>query len=192
MHSVLAKLKAKEAGLLTPEFFHIEHIDDAKRIVGEANRTFIPPVVVKAVNTRPGQEAVLVSGHVFILQTAENLLQQGALSVLIEEYARGRGVAASVVEGLRGETLYATPISGTGVTRVEAEEIKRATKLMHRALALRHYSRSHFVVTSKGIVYLGTESLPSLGAESPMAVALASVGVSAADFMTHLVDLALE
>jgi len=63
--------------------------------------------------------------------------------------------------------------------------------VMHRALGLRHYSRSDFIVTPKGIYYLETNTLPGLTTESLLPKALAAIGVSFRDFLAHLVNLAL-
>ena len=62
---------------------------------------------------------------------------------------------------------------------------------MHEALGLRHYSRSDFIVSPRGIYYLETNTLPGLTQESLLPKSLASVGVTLPDFFTHLVDLAL-
>jgi len=76
-------------------------------------------------------------------------------------------------------------------SRVVSEELQRAAKVMHRALGLRHYSRSDFIVTPKGIYYLETNTLPGLTTESLLPKALAAIGVSFRDFLAHLVNLAL-
>jgi D-alanine-D-alanine ligase len=62
---------------------------------------------------------------------------------------------------------------------------------MHRALGLRHYSRSDFIVAPKGIYYLETNTLPGLTTESLLPKSLAAVGVPFRDFLSHLVNLAL-
>ena len=48
---------------------------------------------------------------------------------------------------------------------------------MHRELGLRHYSRSDFIVSPKGIYYLETNTLPGMTGESLLPKALAAVGV---------------
>jgi D-alanine-D-alanine ligase len=67
-----------------------------------------------------------------------------------------------------------------------------AAKAIHRALDLRHYSRSDFIVTPRGIYYLETNTLPGMTEESLLPKSLAAVGVSFPDFLSHLVDLALK
>lgn len=215
MHKVLAKQRAKEAGLLTPDFFFVESVEDAPRIVAEAHRAFIPPLVVKPVGWGSSVGVSLVGGHVHILKAVHDLFAEGARGVMLEERIKGREATAGVVEGLRGETLYALPVveiippdtdffsydskySGKtrevcpgNFSRVQTEELKRAAKVIHRALSLRHYSRSDFIVSPRGIYYLETNTLPGLTPESLLPKSLATVGVSLPDFLHHLVNLAV-
>ncbi|MDP2594158.1 MAG: ATP-grasp domain-containing protein [bacterium] len=76
-------------------------------------------------------------------------------------------------------------------SRVETEELERAAKVAHRMLGLRHYSRSDFIVTPRGIYYLETNTLPGLTTESLLPKSLAAVGIAFPDFLEHLVNLAL-
>ncbi len=215
MHKILAKQRAKEEGIRTPDFFYIQNLEEAPHVVARANRTFIPPVVVKPVAWGSSVGVALVGGHVHILQAVQKLFEEGAMGVLIEERIRGREATAGVVEHLRGETLYSLPTveivppgqdffsyaakysGGTrevcpgNFSRSETEELKRAAKVMHRALGLRHYSRSDFIVSPRGIYYLETNTLPGMTTESLLPRSLATVGVSLPDFLTHLVNLAL-
>jgi D-alanine-D-alanine ligase len=191
MHKVMSKMRAREAGLLTPDFYHVERLEDAARVVAEVHRKFIPPVVVKPVSWGSSVGVSIVGGHLHILKAVQDLFEQGALGVLIEERIRGREATAGIVEGLRDQVIYQLPVTAQGLTRVEVEELKRDAKIMHRALGLRHYSESEFIVSPRGVYYLETNSLPSLGVGASMASALASVGVQAPDFFAHLANLAL-
>jgi len=215
MHKVLAKVRAKEAGLLTPDFYHVEALEDSARIVAEANRKFIPPMVVKPVSWGSSVGVSIVGGHVHILKAVRDLFEQGAPGVLIEERIRGREATAGIVEKLRDQAFYQLPVveiippnndffsydakySGTtreicpgNFTRVVTEELKRAAKIMHRTLGLRHYSRSDFVVSPRGVYYLETNTLPALTGESLLPRPLAAVGIPLSDFLSHIVDLAL-
>jgi D-alanine-D-alanine ligase len=62
---------------------------------------------------------------------------------------------------------------------------------MHKALGLRHYSRSDFIVSPRGIYYLETNSLPAMTGESLFPKSLSAVGISLSDFFSHIVGLAL-
>ncbi len=215
MHKLMAKMRAKEAGLLTPEFRHLERAADGEAAAHDIIRSFHQPVVVKPVGWGSSVGVSVVGGYAPVLAAIEQLFFEGAPNVLIEEHIRGREATAGVVEGLRGEALYALPVieiippegdffsygakySGQSreicpgnFSRVIAEDLRRAAKVMHRALGLRHYSRSDFIVAPKGIYYLETNTLPGLTAESLLPKSLAAVGVSFPDFLSHLVNLAL-
>lgn len=190
-HKVLAKARAKDAELLTPDFYYVERLEDAARVVGEAHRKFIPPVVVKSVSWGSSVGVSIVGGHLHILTAVRELFERGALGVLIEERILGKQAAAGIVEGLRDQTFYQLPVTTSGLTHVEIEELKRAAKIMHRALGLRHYSVSDFIVSPRGVYYLETNSLPKLGADAYLSRALESVGVQTPDFLSHLVNLSL-
>ncbi|MDO8566926.1 MAG: D-alanine--D-alanine ligase [bacterium] len=215
MHKLMAKERAKETGLLTPESRYIERTEDSAAMAHEIIRNFHQPVVVKPVGWGSSIGVSIVGGYAPVLLAIEKLFFEGASSVIVEEYIRGQEATAGVVEGLRGEVLYTLPVieiipptgdffsygakySGAtrevcpgNFSRVAREEIQRVTKVVHRALGLRHYSRSDFIVAPKGVYYLETNTLPGLTAESLMPKSLAAVGVTLRDFLTHLVNLAL-
>ncbi|MHB8660607.1 MAG: D-alanine--D-alanine ligase family protein [Minisyncoccota bacterium] len=215
MHKLMAKMRAKEAGLFTPEFRHLDRAADSATATHEIIRNFHQPVVVKPVGWGSSVGISIAGGYAPVLAAIERLLADDAPSILVEERIRGKEATVGVVEGLRGEALYALPpveiippegdffsydakysgesreVCPGNFTRVAAEELRRAAKVMHCALGLRHYSRSDFIVASKGIYYLETNTLPGLTTESLLPKSLAAVGVSLSAFLSHLVDLAL-
>jgi len=215
MHKLMAKTRAREAGLLTPNFHYVGQASESERVAYDIVRTFHQPVVVKPVGWGSSVGVSIVGGYAPVLAAIEQLFADGASSVLVEEYIRGKEAAAGVVERLRGEVLYTLPpieivppdndffsydakYSGEtrelcpgNFSRVAAEELKRAAKIMHRALGLRHYSRSDFIVTPRGVYYLETNTLPGLTAGSLIPKSLAAIGVSLKEFFSHLVNLAL-
>lgn len=217
MHKVLSKEKAKQAGLLTPEYRFIEESTnsrDVEQMLREVVRTFPQPVVVKPTRWGSSVGVTLTTGYAPLHTAVTGLLAEGAGGVLVEEYVKGTEATAGVVEGLRGEALYALPpieiippeadffsygakYSGATkeivpgrFTKQVSDELERQARLMHAALELRHYSRSDFIVTPKGIYYLETNSLPGLTSESLLPKSLAAVGVSFGEFLSHLVGLA--
>ena len=215
MHKLMAKVRAKEAGFLTPESHYVERAEDCEEAARSAVRNFGQPVVVKPVGWGSSVGVSIASGYVQVLAALERLFAEGAPGVLIEEYIRGKEATIGVVENLRGEALYVLPTieiippgddffsydakySGTtreicpgNFSRVATEELLSAAKAIHRALGLRHYSRSDFIVAPKGIYYLETNTLPGLTTESLLPKSLAAVGVPFRDFLDHLVNLAL-
>lgn len=215
MHKLMSKMRAKEEGLLTPDFRYVERPEQADEMVRDVIRTFHQPVIVKAVSWGSSVGVSKVAGYAPVLAAVEQLFADGANGVLIEELVRGREATVGVVEGLRDQDLYVLPAveivppaedffsydakySGAtreivpgNFSRVHAEELARAAKIAHTMLGLRHYSRSDFIVSPKGVYYLETNSLPGMTSESLLPKSLAAIGVSFPDFLAHLVDLSL-
>ncbi len=215
MHKLMAKMKARELGLQTPAFRYVESQDDLDAIAREVTRAFHQPVVIKPIGWGSSLGISIVGGYAPIREALFRLRTEGARSILIEEYVRGQEATTGVIEQIRGEALYVLPsveivppsgdffsyhskYSGAAreivpghFRRVDAEELARAARLMHRGLGLRHYSRSDFMVTPRGIYYLETNTLPGLTRESLMPKALSAVGIALPDFVSHLVRLAL-
>jgi D-alanine-D-alanine ligase len=138
-------------------------------------------------------------------------------TVLVEEYVTGREATVGVVDGWRGKDHYSLPAieirrpGGKGVWDYQdkysgaTEEIcpgafspaeKAALEAMavaaHRALGMRDYSRSDFIISPRGQIYiLETNSLPGLTSESLLPKAIKAVGSDYGQFLDHLVSLAL-
>jgi D-alanine-D-alanine ligase len=92
-----------------------------------------------------------------------------------------------------GNTLLAEEIVPGNFTPERKAELARLAQEVHRALGLRHYSRTDFIVAPRrGVYVLEANTLPGLTAASLMPKAAASVGASMPDFLDHLVTLAYE
>lgn len=215
MHKVLAKEKAKEIGLLTPKYRLVEENEDIVLAAQEINRGFLHPVIVKPVKWGSSVGIEIVHGYAPLLAALERLIAQGAGGVLVEEVIRGTEATAGVVEGMRGQEHYLLPpveiippgndffsyeakYGGTSreicpgrFSRHVSDELMRQAREMHKVLGLRHYSRTDFIISPKGIYYLETNTLPGLTSESLFPKSLAAVGISLPEFFTHLADLAL-
>lgn len=215
MHKALAKHRAEAAGILTPAALFAERPDDAHAVAADAIRAFHQPVVVKPVRWGSSLGVTIVGGYQPVLLAIQALFDQGADGVLVEERIRGVEATVGIVEGLRGEALYALPAveirptehdhfsyeskyGGTAVEVVpgrfsagEKAELARMARAAHEELGLRHYSRSDFILNPRGIYYLETNTLPGMTAESLFPKALEAIGVRLPDFLSHLADLAL-
>ena len=214
MHKFLAKQRAREAGLKVARDVFIERAEDAEVRVQEAVRSFLQPVVVKPVRWGSSVGVSLLSGFAPVNAAVQKLFAEGADGVLIEEFIRGTEATAGVVEHMRNEELYALPVveiipPGTDFFSYDAKysgatqeivpgrfhrdvsrELSEAAKVMHRELGLRHYSRSDFIVSPRGIYYLETNTLPGMTEHSLLPKSLESIGVSFKDFLSHLIHLA--
>lgn len=138
--------------------------------------------------------------------------------VLVERFISGAEATCGVVDNLRGEEIYPLfPIEIRKPNRQEvwtyddkyngateeicpgnfAEAVKKELQNLaaraHRALGLRHYSRSDFIIAPNGKIYLlETNSLPGLTSESLLPKALAAHGISYPQFLDHVITLALQ
>ncbi|MBP9816654.1 MAG: D-alanine--D-alanine ligase [Candidatus Pacebacteria bacterium] len=216
MHKVLAKEHASDIGLLTPRYRLIEKEEDIDAAVSEIVKSFLQPVVVKPVASGSSVGIAMTHGHAPLVEAAMNILQSGG-GALVEERIRGREATVGVVEGLRGEEYYVLPpieivpppteeffsyeakygggsreICPAPFPKKVTKELMESARKIHKALGLRHYSRTDFMVSPHGIYYLETNTLPGMTEESLLPKALAAVGMSFQDFLTHLIDLALK
>lgn len=216
MHKVLAKEKAKKAGIKTAKYEFIERIEDAEERLREVIRTYPQPVIVKPPRWGSSVGVTAPAGYQPVHQAVTGLLAEGSHGALVEEFIRGTEASVGVIEHMRGQDLYALPaveiippehapfftydakysgetqeIAPGRFSKEVMAELQDLALRIHRELGLRHYSRSDFIVSSKGIYYLETNTLPGLTAGSIFPKALASVGISFVDFLDHLIGLAL-
>lgn len=213
MNKTLAKEKFRGAGLRTPVGLEIRHGEDLDWAGTKIWQKISPPWIVKPADRGSSVGLALVKSLGELKQAIENCLKVSD-SVLVEEYIRGREATCGVVEGLRGQDLYA--LFPTEIVRQseqlfdyeakygshkllcpgrfsekEKQELERLAKLAHQTLGLRHYSRSDFILTPRGIYILETNSLPGLTEQSLLPNALQAAGITYPDFLDHLVSLAL-
>ncbi len=215
-HKVLAKEHARALGVKTAKYQFIEQGDEVDVKVREAVRSFIQPVIVKPVTGGSSVGTTLASGFADVHKAVTGLFADGAQGVLIEEYIKGREASVGVVEGLRGTDLYTLPvveiIPHDGIFSYEAkysgastelcpgkfsdkekEELAEIARAVHTATGQHHYSRTDFIVTPRGIYFLEINTASDVGLTkgSLMPRALQAVGVSMAEFLSHIVGLAL-
>jgi D-alanine-D-alanine ligase len=62
----------------------------------------------------------------------------------------------------------------------------------HRALSCRGYTRSDFIVSATGVVYLETNTLPGLTRASLYPKSLKAQGIEFADFLQDQIALAIK
>ncbi len=218
-HKVLAKEKAREHGIKTPRYRLIEVGGDVDTQIMDAVRSLFQPVIVKPVRAGSSRGVSIAGGYAAVQEAVHALLAEGNEAVLIEERIRGTEATVGIIEGMRGERLYALPPieirppEHIGFFSYEAkydgisEEIcpgrfkKEVTKelmdlarTMHDALGMRHYSRSDFIVAKDGIYLLETNNAAAVGMtkESLFPKSLAAVGIKFEDFLKHVIDLALK
>src|SRR5690606_23792497 len=148
-----------------------EHAEEAETLAKEVTRAFRQPVVIKPVDGGSSLGVTITGGYAPVRAAIEAVFESGARGVLVEERVRGTEATVAVVEGLRGEALYALPpveiipyegqdfftysakyegkareLCPGRFSREVADELMHTARLLHTALDQRHYSRSDFIV----------------------------------------------
>jgi D-alanine-D-alanine ligase len=216
-HKVLAKEHAARIGLLTPKYRYVEDLSSASDIALDVVRSFMQPVVVKPVSDGSSFGVSLVTGYRPLMQAIETILNKGGKGVLIEERIKGREATVGVVDGLRGEVLYGLPpveilpAQGHDFFSFDAKysgkseeicpgrfddtttaELLEMAKAIHVELGQRHYSRSDFMISPRGIYFLELNTAAAVGmtGESLFPKALAARGVGMPEFLSHVISQA--
>ena len=135
--------------------------------------------------------------------------------LIVEELIEGREATVGILENYRNETRYKMPVieivppkeakffaaevKYTGETeeicpgrfnKAEKAELARAAELVHKTLALRHYSRSDFIVADSGIYFLEVNTLPGFTPQSLFPKAMEAVGGTFPELVLHLITQA--
>lgn len=207
----------RQAGFKVPQDIVLkkEILVDAEESAYQVFRRLSPPWIIKPAGSGSSvglylaknfSELVLALEQVFLLTD----------DVLVEEYIKGREATCGVVEKWRQQDYHAllpieiiTPpekslfdyeAKYSGVTQEicpgrfspeEKREIERLSAEIHKVLGLKHYSRSDFVISPKGIYVLEVNTLPGLTEESLIPKSLKASGVDYPQFLDHIITLAL-
>lgn len=214
MNKILAKEVYKKAGLKIANQVVVESNGDLQNQAQDIFKNFPLPVVVKP-HASGSSVGVQVVRDFKALLSALIEASKYSEKVLVEQYIRGREATCGVIDNFRGEDYYALlpveiiPPKDAGFFSKEvkyngetkeicpaqfddeiAKQIQDMAILAHKSLGLRHYSRSDFIVTEKGMVYiLETNSLPGLTEQSLFPKSLVAVGSNLAQFLDHLVSI---
>lgn len=215
MNKVLAKERAKGLNVLLAHHRVFTREEATERGILDLFRSFTLPLVLKPVDSGSSVHLYLVTSFAELTHMLEAVFKEHD-RVLVEQYLNGKEATVGVVEGFRGEDLYALPTIEIVPTKSalfdyaekydgHAEEIcparfgpemnkqlEQVARDVHSALGLRHYSRSDFIITRQGIFFLEVNTLPGLTEASLMPKAIAAVGSSLPEFLHHLIGLAVK
>ena len=202
-------------GVKVPLGLVVEVGHNIEETAREIFRAFPHPAVVKPV-VGGSSVGVSIADSYHTLVAGIEKASRISPTILIEEYIKGREATVGVVDDFRGEKTYALmPVEivppkgrffdyevkydGGTIERVpgnftdkEKSELEKLSTLVHRELGMKHYSRSDFIVSRRGIYFLEVNSAQAVGLtkESLLPKALAAVGTSMSQFLDHIVTLA--
>lgn len=211
MHKGKAKKIFVDHGLSVAPGMVVYVPDITDTLVRDMFRSLPLPLIVKPMSG--GSSVGMTVAHSFHeLYDAINAAAEHDTEILIESMIRGKEATCGIIEDFRGEAHYALmPIeiippqdarffsydakySGASqeicpgrFSKEETQAIQNAARTAHKALGARHYSRSDFILTPKGLYILETNTLPGLTEESLVPKALEAAGCTLSQFIDHVV-----
>lgn len=213
INKILTKRSLSGLPVRMPYGLHLNLSSDKQELAEHVFRRLSPPWVLKPIDQGSSCGVAVVDNFSDLVAT----LEEGARvfdELLVEEYIFGREATVGVVEKFRGHHHYTLPvvevklplnsrffdyntkyaISNDNVcpgrfTEEEKTFLQTMAVAVHQKLGLRHYSRSDFVVTSRGVYFLEVNTLPGLMPHSLFSQSLEAVGCSRTQFLDHLVKL---
>lgn len=220
MNKPLAKKFFRGEGLLTPEHFVVKKENYVQSLLNRIKTRYPHLRLVKPASSGSSLGVSLVKHHDELELAILNAFEHSD-DVLLEEFIKGREATCGVVEGRDGvyalhpveirdlseagangkdiwsyESKYSDDLHELvcpgNFTAEEARQIQDAAVRAHKALGLRHYSRSDFIVTKYGPYILEVNTLPGMTSASLFPRSLSVAGVSLPEFLDHIVTLAIE
>jgi D-alanine-D-alanine ligase len=214
MNKQMSKDVYKKNNIKTPDSILLESLMDLSKNVHEVFKKYPLPVIIKPTSGGSSVGMDLVYDYKYLDEAIKKAFEHSR-SVMIEEYIKGREATCGVVDNYRDKDFYTLPpieirhnnkffdydakYGGKSEEIVpgyfsdeEKREIERLAVEAHKALGMRHYSRSDFIIhPTRGIFILETNSLPGLTKESLIPKALHAVGASISHFLDHIIELAI-
>lgn len=218
MNKGLTKDILAPAGIKMARHAILKVSPDLDKEILELFRTFPQPSVIKP-NASGSSVGITIARNFDAFKEGIKKAFAHSSQVLIEEFIQGKEATVGIVEGLRGKKHYdllpieivpppkadffdyefkyngeTTERVPGNFTREETEELQRLAALAHEKVGLRHYSRSDFIVSPRGIYFLEVNSAAGVGLteQSLLPKALAAVGISMDEFLDHVIKETLK
>jgi D-alanine-D-alanine ligase len=216
MNKVLTKDFLRQHGVRMPQHLRLSRdgVADIRQTAHSIEKLFGPDYVIKPVSGGSSIDTTMASGSAALMAALYDIFER-VDTVMVEERIRGKEATVGILERYRNDPHYVMPVveivppatadffsaevKYTGVTdeicpgRFSAttrDELFATAKVVHRALGLRHYSRSDFMVANDGIYFLEVNTLPGLTEASLFPKAIEAVGGTYRELVTHLLRLA--
>ncbi|MFQ5540833.1 MAG: D-alanine--D-alanine ligase [Candidatus Paceibacteria bacterium] len=215
MNKAAAKRALGHAGIRTPRSVLLSVTPTLEQELVTLFRSFPQPTIVKPVASGSSFGVTLARSFGEFEEGVRRAFQHTG-QVLIEEYVRGKEATVGIVDQFRGSARYALPpveitpkrtsvffdynakycgeaderCPGT-FSDAETRALVEAALAAHKHLGLRHYSRSDFIVSPRGVYFLEANTLPGTTEESLFPKSLSAVGSSLGEFVEHVLGLAI-
>jgi D-alanine-D-alanine ligase len=205
-HKGLKKSVLASHGIKVPRWIEIKArdiTDDSVAIAQQLFRSWHLPLVIKPLRDTSAHTMSYVRSYAELPEALARVVSFG--DVLVEEFVSGIEAVGHIVEGFRGQELYALPVvevqttqSGeqrevvpAGFSSELKKEVEDSARQAHHLLGLKHYSQTRIVIhPRRGVHVIEVQTSPHLTQTSLMARALDSVGATMHEFAGHVVSLA--
>ena len=207
---------ARASGILVPQMiaFTVQSDMTTAEMARAVFASFGPPYIVKPPSEGASRGIQIADSIVELPDALGDVLDQfGAVAVL--EFIRGEDARVGLIEGFRGEDLYALPpahmvrLEGkrfidsetreSGLLRhdvpshfsdAEKQSLMQAARAAHQTLGLSHFSRADFILARGKPYLLEVTSMPGLYEGAAFPQMLEAVGSSRREFLEHAIALA--
>ncbi len=212
MNKILSKEVFKMNGIKSPIYTVIKSGEDTLEFSKKLFKTFPIPVVIKP-NNSGSSLGVSIADNISNIEKGITEALRHSDTVIIEEFIKGKEATCGVVDNLRGLDVYpllpieirkpkeaeffdfnskysgvSEEICPGAFSQKEKEEIQKMAINVHKALGLKHYSRSDFIVHPKrGVYVLEVNTLPGLTKESLLPKSFKAIGYSFSQFLDHVI-----
>ena len=198
-----AKLFAGLAGVYSPSTVTLDEADEALSHFGR--------LIAKPAQEGSSYGLIYVNSSQDIAAVRR---ESASMAYLIEPFISGPEATCGVLEQADGSLVALPPVEivpGDGAFDYAGKYLKSTTQEIcparfapeinaelqrlavraHRAMSCRGYSRSDFIISDKGPVYLETNTLPGLTKASLYPKSLKAQGIGFVDFLNGQIDLAI-
>lgn len=203
MNKIMSKNVFEKYGIKTPQYILIEkNEEDAikKEMIEKINEAIPFPLIIKPISSGSSLGISFVNETSQIKEALKNSFKHSP-KLLVEEFIKGKEATCGVIEGFRGAPIYSLlPVEVVdskykipgNFREDEKKQIAETAILIHKALGLRHYSRSDFILHSRrGLFCLEVNTLPELSHRSSFVKSLEAVGGNIKEFLGHLLSQTL-
>ena len=206
---------ARSLGINTPQSLLImpEGGESVSEITQRIYKTMAPPWVVKPLVGGGSVRTYFAFTPLELAHFVDEAIAHTE-AFLVEQYIYGKEASVGVIDRFRESDEYVLPVvevtspqrgildhdkrsdrdavyavAGGTLRADEKERLAAHARELHKALGVKDYSQSEFIVDARGkIWFLETDTHPHLTPQSPFLVALDAVGARLQDFVKSIIE----
>lgn len=200
----------------TAYFITLDRDNFSDYLVKDIFSNFPIPAIVKPVSAG-SSVGINIARDFNSLKNAINKAFLEDDQIMIEEFINGREATCGVIDNFREKDVYSLlPVEIVppkenqffdlkckydGSTQElcpgnfspqESRDIQYMAILAHQALGLKHYSRSDFIISKRGVYILETNTLPGMTRQSLFPKSLQAVGSDISEFLNHIIEIEIK